>query len=288
MKTFSVVGTGRLGTVLAAALARRGWQAEALVDREVRSSRESRLIVGAGRASTSLAAAAKARGTVFITVPDDAIEGVARGLARAGGSWAGRDVFHASGLLAAEALRPLAERGARVASVHPVRSFPRKDLPASVFRGIAWGIEGDAGAVESAAAMVRTLRGHVVLLAARDKPLYHAACALASNALVALEWTAADLLRGIGLPGSVAAQTLVPLAQGTLQNVKSLGPEKALTGPILRGDVATVRRHLEALKGDRMARRVYRVLGLQTLRLAEARDLPAAKVRALKRLLEGG
>ncbi|MCX6573594.1 MAG: DUF2520 domain-containing protein, partial [Candidatus Aminicenantes bacterium] len=195
MKAFSIVGAGRLGTTLAAALVRRGWKLEVIVDRRAGAAREARRIIGAGRVSTSPLAAAKAEGTVIIAVPDDAVGRAASALARAGGSWAGRDVFHTSGLLPAGVLAPLARRGARIASLHPAQAFPRKGMPASVFKGITWGIEGDEAAVEAGEAIVRALRGHVLLLAAKDKALYHAACALASNALVALEWTAVEVLR---------------------------------------------------------------------------------------------
>ena len=287
MKTFSIVGAGRLGTVLGSALVRRGWQAEVIVDRNARAARGSRSIIGRGRVSTSPAAAAKARGAVIIAVPDDALGSVASALARSGGSWAGRYVFHTSGLLPARVLAPLAERGARIASLHPVQTFPRKDAPASVFKGITWGVEGDPAAVETAEEIVRTLRGNVLLLSEKDKPLYHAACTLASNALIALEWTAADVLRRAGVSEEAAAGTLFPLLQGTLQNVKSFGLEKALTGPILRGDVATVRKHLEALGGNPGTKQIYAVLGKQTLRLAVKSGLPPGRVRALKRLLEG-
>ena len=165
---------------------------------------------------------------------------------------------------------PSPERGARVASLHPVQSFPRKDVPSSVFEGITWGLEGDAAAFEEAEGIVRALRGNVLLLSAKDKAIYHAACALASNALVALEWTAAEVLGKAGVPEEDARGMLVPLVQGTLQNVKSFGLEKALTGPVVRGDVATVRKHLEALEGDPAAREVYAVLGKQILRPGRA------------------
>lgn len=286
MKTYSIVGAGRLGTALGAALAGKGWQTEAIVDRDARAARESRRIVGRGRASTSLAAAAKAGGTVIIAVPDDAVAGVAAALARAPGSWAKRNVFHTSGLLPADALRPLAERGAWVASLHPVQSFPRKDVAPSVFEGITWGFEGQAAAFPEAERIVRAFRGHVLLLSAKDKAIYHAACTLASNAFVALEWTAAGILGRAGVPGEDALSLLLPLVQGTLQNVKSLGLEKALTGPVVRGDVATVRKQLKALEADPAAREVYRVLGKQILRLIGKRRIPAGRVRVLKRLLE--
>ncbi len=287
MKAFSIVGAGRLGTTLAAALVRRGWTLEAVVDRDARAARRSRRLLGRGRASTSPAAAAAAKGLVIVAVPDDSIGRAAAALAGAGGSWTGRVVLHTSGLVPSAALAPLGCRGAAVGSLHPIQAFPRRDLPASVFAGVTWGLEGDAAAVETGCRIVRSLRGRVLLLAAGDKPLYHAACALASNALVALEWTAAGLLEGAGLDAPTAAAALEPLLQGTLQNVKSLGLEGALTGPILRGDVETVRRHLEALRGRPEERAVYAALGKRILRLAAKRGLAPGRIRSLRRLLEG-
>jgi predicted short-subunit dehydrogenase-like oxidoreductase (DUF2520 family) len=288
MRSFSIVGAGRLGTVLASALVQRGWRIGLVVDKDARAARQSRRIIGAGRAATSLGASPKPGDVVIIAVPDDAIGRVAAGLAASGIPWAGRSVFHTSGLLGACVLEPLAKRGARTASLHPVQSFPRKDSPISIFKGITWGIEGDPAGVEVAGGIVRELRGSILLLTEKDKPLYHAACALASNALIALEWTAAGVLRASGIGEKAASAMLIPLVQGTLQNVKNLGLEKALTGPILRGDVATVRKHLEALRGDPGAREVYAALGKQLLLLAGKSGLPAGRVRALKRLLEGG
>lgn len=288
MKSFSLVGAGRLGTVLAAALVRKGWKAGGIVDRDEKAARESRRIIGRGTASTDLGAAARLGEMVIIAVPDDAVGRVAAALARSDTSWAGRFVFHTSGLLVARVLEPLRKQGAGIASVHPIQSFPRKDAPAATFKGITWGVEGDPAAVEAAVEMVRGLGGNVLLLSEKDKPLYHAACSLASNALIALEWTASGMLRAAGVGEKAAAGMLFPLVQGTLQNVKNLGLENALTGPILRGDVATVRKHLEALRDEPGLAEVYRTMGKQTLRLAGKRGLPAGRVRALKRLLEGG
>jgi predicted short-subunit dehydrogenase-like oxidoreductase (DUF2520 family) len=288
MKSFSIVGAGRLGTVLGAALVRRGWTAAAIVDKDPGAARESRRIIGRGTAVAGLGGTARLGDVVIIAVPDNAVGRVAAGLARSGVSWAGRFVFHTSGLLPARVLEPLRKRGARIASVHPVQSFSRKDTPASIFRGITWGVEGDPAAVAAAEEMVRSLRGNVLLLSEKDKPLYHAACSLASNAMIALEWTASGMLGAAGIGEKAAAGMLFPLVQGTLQNVNNLGLEKALTGPIIRGDVVTVRKHLEALRDDPHARGVYLVMGKQILRLAEKSGLPAGRVTALKRLLEGG
>jgi predicted short-subunit dehydrogenase-like oxidoreductase (DUF2520 family) len=286
MTTFSIIGAGRLGASLGAALVRRGWRLALVVDKDSKTAREGRRIIGAGRAATSLGAASRPGDVVIIAVPDDSIGRAAAALAGCGVDWGGRTVFHTSGLLPARVLAPLRALGARTASLHPIQAFSRKDTPASAFKGITWGIEGEAEAVETAGTIVRALGGHVLLLAEKNKPLYHAACVLASNALVALEWTAAGLLRAAGIEETAAADILVPLVQGTLQNVKNLGLEKALTGPILRGDAATVKEHLAALGRAPGASEVYRVLGKRILGMAGKAGLPAGRVRAMRRLLE--
>ncbi len=287
MKTFSIVGAGRLGTSLAAALVRRGWRLGAIVDRDLAAARESRCIIGAGRASVDPAAAAAAAGPIVIAVPDGAIGRAAADLARENGTWPGRIVLHTSGLVVSAVLAPLARRGAAVGSLHPLQAFPRKDLPPSVFTGVTWGFEGGEAAFGAAEAIVRALRGRMLLLAPGDKALYHAAGVLASNALVALEWTAAGLLERVGLDAQTAAEALRPLRQGTLQNVNALGLEMALTGPILRGDTDTVRRHLAALTAVPEAREVYVALGKRILALAARRGLPPGRVRSLRHLLGG-
>jgi predicted short-subunit dehydrogenase-like oxidoreductase (DUF2520 family) len=284
---FSIVGAGRLGTALGAALVGRGRRIALIVDADPRAAREGRRLIGAGRAVTALGRASRPGDVVIIAVPDGAVGRVAAALARSGVSWAGRTVLHTSGLLPARVLEPLRRLGARTASLHPAQSVSRKGAPASAFKGIAWGVEGDPEAVETAGSIVRALGGRVLLLSEESKPLYHAACALASNAFVALLGTASGLLRTAGIGEKDASGILIPLVQGTLQNVKNFGLEKSLTGPVVRGDAATVRKHLEALREDPAAGEVYRVMGRRVLRLAQRSGLPEAKVRALRRLLEG-
>ena len=288
MKSFSIVGAGRLGTALGAALVRKGWEAVAILDKDAGAARESRRIIGRGRAATDLRRAACPAGVVIIAVPDDAVEGVAAKLAKSAAPWAGRTVLHTSGLLPARALAPLAKAGARVASLHPVQSFPRKDAPAALFRGIVWGFDGDLGAFAAARTIAGGLGGGILMLSEGQKPLYHAACSLASNALVALEGTAVRLLLAAGIGPEEAAGTLLPLAQGTLQNVNNFGLGKSLTGPVARGDIATVGRHLAALRGHPEALEVYRALGKQALLLVPKGAVSPARLKAMKRLLEGG
>jgi predicted short-subunit dehydrogenase-like oxidoreductase (DUF2520 family) len=286
MKTFSLIGAGRLGTALGAALVRRGWRIALIVDTDPKAAREARRLIGGGRVTAALGPSSRPGDVVIIAVPDGAVGRVAASLAGSGLSWAGRTVLHTSGFVSARVLEPLRRRGARTASLHPAQAFSCKGAPSSAFKGITWGVEGHAEAVETAGSIVRGLGGHLLLLSEKNKPLYHAACVLASNAFVALEWTASDLLRTAGIEEKDASRILLPLVQGTLQNVKNFGLDKALTGPVVRGDAATVRKHLEALRGDPAASEVYRVMGRRVLRLAQRGGLPEAKVRALRRLLE--
>lgn len=288
MKSFSIVGAGRLGTVLGAALVRGGWTAEAVFDKDAKAARASRRFIGGGRATADIRAPARAGAVVFLTVPDDEIGRVAARLGRTGARWTGRFAYHASGLLPARVLEPLRKRGAGVASLHPAQAFPDKNAPGRIFKGITWGVEGDAAAVEAAGSIVRGLGGHILILSERDKPLYHAACSLASNSLAALEWAAAGLLARSGIGEKGAADVLFPLLQGTLQNVKNLGLKGALTGPIARGDVATVRRHLRALREYPETREVYLALGRQALLMAAERGLAPVRIKAMKRLLGRG
>jgi predicted short-subunit dehydrogenase-like oxidoreductase (DUF2520 family) len=287
MTSFSIVGAGRVGTSLAFALTRKGWALKVIADLDSAAARESRKAIGTGTATADLPRAARGAEVLFICVPDDAVAAVAGKLAGSRRTWTGRIVFHTSGLLPAAALEPLRRRGSAVASLHPIRSFPAKEGRASTFRGIFWGLEGDRRAVGVGRSVVGALGGRALVIGAKDKPLYHAACSLASNAFVSLEAMASALLEDAGIGPKTAAAALIPLVQGTLQNVKKLGPEGALTGPVSRGDVRTVRAHLAALGPYPAQKGIYVSLAMQALRLAPKNRIPAGRLRALRRLLEG-
>ena len=287
MKRFSVIGAGRVGTALGFALTRKGWVLAAIADRNPAAARESRKIIGRGRATTDIRGAARGIQVLFVCVPDDAIEAVARRLARSAADWSGRLVFHTSGLVSTAALSPLRARGASVASLHPVQAFPGKKGGARLFSGIYWALEGDRAAVKAGRGIAKALGGRSFILLEKDKPLYHAACSLASTAFISLEGAATALLEEAGIPRNSAKAILRPLVQGTLQNVKKLGLKNALTGPLVRGDVRTVRRHLDVLRSRPLYLEIYKSLGRQALGFVRGGRVPAGKVRALRRLLEG-
>jgi predicted short-subunit dehydrogenase-like oxidoreductase (DUF2520 family) len=287
MRDVAIIGAGRLGTALGLSLARKGFKVSAVSDADAAAARRLARRLAGARAARSNREAARGAGTVFLCVPDAAIRGLAVELAAAGADWRGRLAVHCSGALDARELAPLRRRGALTASAHPVRSFARGARESEPFRGTPVGIEGNALALARLGTMFRRLGAKPMLLRPGTKPAYHAACTLASNGLVFLLDMALELLAGAGFSRRKGAQLLVPLAQGTLRDVNKLGTLGALTGPLLRGDEATVARHLEALRGSPKSREAYRTLALRGLTLAAKGGLGPEGVRALKRRLEG-
>ena len=160
-------------------------------------------------------------------------------------------------------------------------------MPAARFRNIVIALDGDEAALRAAKRLSRSLGARPFLLGARDKAAFHAACSMASNLFVPLFEMARTLLRGIGIGDAEAAKILVPLGEGTLRSVRILDGASALTGPISRGDIATVEKHLRALRNHPNALRAYRVLGKEAVRLAGKKDLPPRTIKALKRLMAG-
>jgi predicted short-subunit dehydrogenase-like oxidoreductase (DUF2520 family) len=284
--TVSIIGAGRLGTALGAALKHRGFTIQGISCGSVLSVRASHRFIGAGIPFTDIHKAAAGSRIVFLTVPDDAIVEVAKELAASVRSWSGVFVFHCSGLHLSAILKPLARKGARTASLHPIQSFASKRAAPDVFRSIYFGIEGEPQALETACSLVRDLGGNPLVLAAEHKPLYHAACSMASNLLVALIHEASGLLPSAGIPHPIGSDILLPLIQGTLQNVKIFDTGKALTGPLTRGDGETIKHHLKALQDHPSALLVYREMSKSALSIAHTEEkISSRKYRQLMALL---
>jgi predicted short-subunit dehydrogenase-like oxidoreductase (DUF2520 family) len=219
---------------------------------------------------------------VLIAVPDDAIGVVAADLERARAVDEGHIVLHLSGLLDRLALHALASTGTALGSFHPLQSIADPSTAPARLRGAFAGLEGDDRALAAGEQLARTLGMRAVRLAPGAKPAYHAGAVFASNYAVVLASVAEALARQAGVAPAEARALYVPLMQGTVANL-ALGPGSALTGPVRRGDAATVRRHLAALTpGDRA---LYRALGLAALDLARKAGLAEASAEAVERAL---
>jgi predicted short-subunit dehydrogenase-like oxidoreductase (DUF2520 family) len=288
MSDIAIIGAGKLGTNLGYALLRKGHRIAAISDKSLHSAQESHRVIGQGKFTDDNRYAARQGHWVILTVPDDAIESVAEDLAESDIEWQGKFVFHCSGLLTSESLKFLEIRGALVASLHPVQSFPQKKPDPKVFHDIFIGLEGKTEALKLAIEVTRLLGCKHFILEARNKPLYHTACSMASNFLATLLDTATGLLKQAGLAENMASQVLFPLVQGTLQNVKKFDAGKALTGPVVRGDKDSITKHLEALGKQPELRDLYVKIAYQSLLIAKReKKVSAEKFTVLEALLAG-
>jgi predicted short-subunit dehydrogenase-like oxidoreductase (DUF2520 family) len=240
----SVIGAGRVGTALAVRLLDGGHRIVAISGRAGTADRAARYLPGVPIRPAPIAA----RGVevVIIGTPDDLIEPTASSLADEGALGEGQMAIHLSGATSLGALSAPQAAGAEVLSVHPLQTFP--DIDAALARipgsGIAVTALSEAGYVLGEL-LARDVGGRSFRLADESKPIYHAAAVFASNYLVAITALADELFRDAGMLEPV--ELFLPLQRATLDNVASMGPAAALTGPAIRGDAGTVAANLEAL-----------------------------------------
>ena len=182
-----------------------------------------------------------------------------------------------------DALAPLHEQGYTVGSLHPLQTVADPWSGAERLRGCAYAIAGEPGALTAARRLVAALDGRPLVIPPALRPLYHAAAVFASNYLLAAAAAVARTLAEAGIEEEAAVAAALPLMRGTMDNLEQLGLGAALTGPVARGDVDTVRLHLSRLSPRE--RRLYSALGLETLQLARGAGLDPARADALESLL---
>ena len=268
MPKIAVIGAGKVGGALALLLKERGYIIFGVSSRSIESARSLASLVGAAAFSKPEDAAAGAD-FIFITTPDREIKNVSRYISDRGAVGPGQVVAHTSGAHSSHHLDGVRERGARAVSIHPLQSFAdiktaMENLPGSYFA-----LEGDKGSIPVAEQIVADLKGRSFYINAADKELYHAAACIASNYLVSLIHLSTGLYEKFGLSRKEAFQALLPLIQGTINNIEKVGPVQALTGPVARGDVSTVEGHLPALaEVGKEEENIYRLLGKYTVGIA--------------------
>jgi predicted short-subunit dehydrogenase-like oxidoreductase (DUF2520 family) len=224
---------------------------------------------------------------LFVTTPDDRIAETAERLAALPAARAAV-ALHASGALSSDALAPLRARGASVGSMHPLASVSEASAGAESLRGAFYCVEGDARAVRAARRVVRDLGGESFTVAARHKPLYHAAALMAAGHVVALFDVALGTLARCGLSEREARRVLLPLLRSVVENLSARAPARALTGSFARADAETVRKHLAALReqGDAAALAVYKLLGARSLELSEGAGADPVLAETIRRMLK--
>jgi predicted short-subunit dehydrogenase-like oxidoreductase (DUF2520 family) len=285
-----IVGAGRAGSALALALAGAGWPPVAVSSRDG----ERRRAIGALLPGVSIVAEARdvvrATDLVLLAVPDDVIEVAARGLDAPVGSI----VAHLSGVHPAGVLRGCVPAGVAIGAFHPLVAFADIRRASEALAGAWIAIDGDPVAIEALRDVAVALGARAVVLdgdetrAATAKAAHHAAAVLAAGGFVALLDVIVELGRVAGLDASDALAMYGSLIPQGLANAAAVGLDDALTGPIVRGDVGTLRAHLDAIDAHAPdARRVYLALALRQLRIARRRGaLDGAAATELRRLLD--
>ena len=293
--TIAIIGAGRLGQALAIALQSSGYPILALVARRRQKAEKAAALVGKGSGKAKpLALAANQlaelpeTALILIATPDDVIRATAETLSTLCRGERRSTFLHTSGALSSEVLAPLAAQGFQTGSIHPLVSISEPVSGAAALRGAFFGIEGTTKAKRLAAGIVQDLRGSSFTIKAQDKALYHAAAVMAAPHLTALVDLATEMLSSCGLSKRKAQQVFLPLLESTVNNLRTSNPQQALTGTFARGDIATVRRHLQALSLPEFAEalEVYKLLGLHSLQLAQKNGLDAQLVKKIEEALE--
>ena len=265
----AIIGPGVVGTALGVLARRAGLPVTAIGGRQFAAAARAAERIGGDVAPMTIEAAAGAGDLVLLCVSDDAIEAVCGQLADAKAFGEGVIVAHCSGALSSDALSAARELGCSVGSMHPLQTFPTADAAVGRFAGVYCFCEGDNDAVAALTALAEAIGGQPVRVSSAGKALYHAAAVMAGNYTTALLDAAVEMCRQADIDPQAAQAALSVLAAATADNARTMDLAASLTGPIARGDVGTIRRHLAAMADcPADVTHLYCVAGLRTVDLA--------------------
>lgn len=274
----AIIGAGRMGQGLGTALATRGQNVTLL-------GRRAQDVGPPFSLADAWAPTLRAAPLVLIATPDSAVESVAGELAGLGVIGAPHIVLHLAGPLDRGALAPLVSSGAALGSFHPLQTVADPASAAERLIGAYAGLEGDDRALEMGKRLAKLLQMTPIVIPAGGKAKYHAGAVLAANFTVGLFGAAQRMATEAGIDPEVAAKMYAPLLEGAVSNIVALGPAEALTGPIRRGDLSTIRLHLLSLSAR--DQELYRTVGLAVLNLARAAGLAEERAQQVEALLAG-
>ena len=270
-----VIGAGRVGAVLGAALRAAGHGVVGVAAVSEASRERAELLLPEVPILSPQQIVERAE-LVLLAVPDDQLADLVSGLAVTGHWQAGQLVAHTAGRWGVEVLEPARQAGAIGLAIHPSMTFTGLSLDLPRLSGCAFGVTAPAAVLPIAQALVMEMGGEPVVIAEADRPIYHAALAHGANHLTTITGQALQLLGELGL--EQPERVLGPLARAALENALSVG-ESALTGPVARGDAGTVREHEQTLAehalgtGQQDIARAYRALAALTAQRARERGM---------------
>lgn len=282
MKSISFIGAGRLGTTLAIALHRAGMPVTMIASRTPAAAEKA--VSGLAGCHAVTPEQAAAADLVFLTVPDDEIGSMAARL-----PWrAGQYVVHCSGATEVALLEPAARAGALTGGYHPLQIFSDPQRTLALLPGSTAGIEGPPELEQQLRLLAAKLEMVPMLLPPGSRALYHGGGLFAGTFLLSMLNEAVQAWSAFGISEEQTLRALLPVARGTLETGVAKGPAAALAGPVSRGDVKVVQRHLQALEKLSMEQAdFYRQLAQRQLQLARKNGrLQAAQLDALQQLID--
>jgi predicted short-subunit dehydrogenase-like oxidoreductase (DUF2520 family) len=287
--TVAIVGIGKLGSALAKALYKNHYPIVGLIDLNLSRAEQFADLVKAEICSEDIFDL-KEVDVIFICVPDDVIMTIVSKLKICFEQRPiAKFVFHCSGALTSDVFDPLRKYGTACASVHPIQSFVGKENDWQKLQNIYLGVEGDLFAINKASDIIKKFKSQRIIIPKEFKGLYHLACTITSNYMVSLMVLSVDIFKKLNFSEREILQMLHPLLLTTLSNLKDNGIERALTGPISRGDLATIKKHIETLLTNfSIYETIYKLHGKILLNLKSIRDkISDEKYEEIMNLLNG-
>lgn len=281
VQSISIIGAGRVGGALALALDRAGYRIDSVVYRGDRFLQALRTTLpSTTRFENSLNSEHPASEILIIASGDPDIRSITDVVAQRPAL--PRFAFHTSGSLSSVELRSLTEKGVRTGSLHPLAAVSDPVAGAERFRGAFFCIEGDAEAVKVAEALAKAIGGRPFSIPSDSKPVYHAAAVMSAGHVVALLDAAIEMMTHCGLSSDESREILIPLAAGSVENLKDRAPSAALTGPYARGDGSALDRHLSSFDkvglGNEL-RSIYLDLALRSVEIMAAEGSDVESLR---------
>ncbi|HKO87155.1 MAG TPA: DUF2520 domain-containing protein [Burkholderiales bacterium] len=277
------IGTGRVAQALAVGLDKAGWSVAAVSNRNFApASRLAAQLTGC-IAHADAQAVADGADLVFLTVPDDAIEGIAQSL-----RWRrGVALVHCSGATGLTVLQSAASQGAAIGAFHPLQGFSDAQIALRTLPGCAAAIEAAEPLYTKLKEIAAVLGMRPFALPENARALYHLSGSYAASFLAVLLHEAANIWQSFGIPRKEALAALSMLAQGSLTSIAQQGPVQALTGPISRGDAGTLALHLQSLRDEKPeSLPLYVLLAEHSIEMAQQRGVPEEAIERMRITLE--
>lgn len=271
-KRISIIGAGKVGSAIACILATKGYEIFGVFSKSLKSAKRLADRVKA-KTISDIDSIPVDVDIVLITTPDSEIDNIVQSLTLSPRECQGKFIFHTCGSQSSDVLGGLRGNGWQVGSLHPLQAFADIETAMRILPNAYFAIDGDVSAQEVAKQMVRDIGGKSFYVPSQKRALYHAAACMASNYTVTLIHAATQLLAEVGISDNEAITALTPLMQGSFMNIQEQGTVKALTGPIVRGDVLTIAKHQEAIKDfSPQEIEIYKTLGQYAHNIAKQRN----------------